>query len=180
MSAIRASAPDLNRVRDDMKPRGIRPPAGFARVFPVAAWLFTCALPPASAHGATYVVDNGSADCSDAGPGTESQPYCTIGAAVAAHNGAGTTIEVKAGVYREQVTVPSSGTAGSPFVLEAQGQVVVEGADRYAAAGQWTAATGTEWVAAGVTWSPVQVVVDGVRLTASGSGPGTLAVNTFR
>jgi hypothetical protein len=134
----------------------------------------------ASAAAQTYYVDNQSATCSNAGVGTEAQPYCTIGAAVAAHNGPGVTIIVKPGVYREQVTVPASGAAGSPFVIRAQGPgVVVDGADDFSGTGLWTLSTGSVYLASTVTWNPLQVFVDGARLTPSTSAPGSLPPNAF-
>ena len=93
--------------------------------------------PPASA--ADYYVGGGS--CSDAGPGTLTTPYCTITAALAAHHGAGTTLNVLPGVYREQVTLPASGAAGSPLTLRALGApdqpVVIDGADDFSDPARW-------------------------------------------
>src|SRR5262245_20745062 len=83
-----------------------------------------------SAGAQTFYVDNQSAACSNTGAGTELQPYCTIAAAAAAHNGPGITIIVKPGIYREQVTIPGSGASGMPFVIKASGPgVVVDGSD---------------------------------------------------
>src|SRR5437867_7219170 len=59
------------------------------------------------AHGADFYVNNSSSACSDAGPGSQSNPYCTISAALAAHHDPGTNIYVMPGIYREQVTVPA-------------------------------------------------------------------------
>ena len=147
-----------------------------------------------SAVAATYYVDNQSANCSNVGAGTEAQPYCTIAAAVVARQSAGTTIIVKPGTYREQVTLPASGTAGQPIVIRAQGPgVVVDGADPFASTALWTQPTSAlvsedftlqavdaAWLAGGVNWSPQQVFVDGVRLTSSTAAPEFLPVNTFR
>ena len=134
----------------------------------------------AVAGAATYYVDNSSAVCSNSGAGTELQPYCTIGAAVAAHNGPGTTIIVKPGIYREQVTIPASGAAGLPFEIRAsEPGVIVDGADSFASAGQWTLFSGTVYLAATVSWNPLQVFVDGARLTPSTAAPGLLPTNAF-
>jgi len=80
---------------------------------------------------ADYYVDNSTNACADVGPGTVAQPYCTIGAALAAHHDPGTTIHVLPGTYAEQVAIPASGTAGSPLVLQADTQpgapVVIDG-----------------------------------------------------
>jgi len=69
---------------------------------------------PARATPTTLYV--GGAGCSDTGPGSATQPFCTItkGAAVAV---AGQTVEVAAGTYNGQVSVGHSGTAGAPIVL---------------------------------------------------------------
>ncbi len=159
-----------------------------------AALIFTLIASQAvSAGAATYYVDNQSANCSNVGAGTEAQPYCTISAAVAVHNGPGTTIIVKPGVYREQVTVPASGAAGLPFVIQASGPgVVVEGTDDFTGEGLWSEpvpqwiprqrqilTTDGAWLASGVTWPAQQVFVDGIRMTASTSSPEELPVNAF-
>ncbi len=79
-----------------------------------AAALVAVAAPAAQAAGTTVYV--GGAGCSDAGPGSQIQPYCTInkGATVAV---AGQTVQVAAGRYAEKVTVAHSGTAASPITL---------------------------------------------------------------
>ena len=135
-----------------------------------------------AAHAQTYYVDAQSSTCNSAGAGTEAQPYCTIAAAMAAHKGAGITIIVKPGIYREQVTVPASGVSGSPFVFQASGPgVVIEGSDDFSNTGLWAPGTGAnEYVAASVTWTPTQVFVDGVRLAATTNAPGTMPSNTFQ
>jgi len=140
--------------------------------------LLTTLGPPAAAG--TYVVDQQSVTCSPTGPGTESSPFCTIGAAVAAHHVPADTIVVKPGIYREQITIPGSGTAANPFVIRANGPgVLMDGADSFASATLWTLSTGTVFVASSVTWSPVQVFVDGARLTPSASAPGSLPAKAF-
>jgi len=72
----------------------------------VAAW----------AADADLYVDKADANCSDSGPGTQVQPFCTIGraAAVAA---AGQTVTVSGGDYSENVTIANSGSPGSPIVF---------------------------------------------------------------
>lgn len=140
--------------------------AGFALAAPVSAQ--------------TFYVDAQSAGCSNVGAGTEAQPYCTIGAAVAAHNGPGVTILVKPGTYREQVTVPASGVSGNPFVIRATGPgVIVDGADNFANAGLWTLSSGSVYLASSVTWNALQVFVDGARLAPSTAAPSALPVNAF-
>ena len=87
----------------------------------------------------TYYVGSSSPTCSNSGPGTPTNPYCTISAAVTAHNGSGTTIVVMLGVYPEQVTVPSSGSSGNPFVLQAAGPgVMIDGSDDFFSTRSWS------------------------------------------
>src|SRR5215213_6152367 len=83
----------------------------------------------AAEDGSTLHVDQASASCSAAGPGTADQPFCTIGAAAAAA-GPGTTVLVEAGTYPENVQPPTGGTAESPVTFAAApgAKVVVTGA----------------------------------------------------
>ena len=128
----------------------------------------------------TYYVGSSSPTCSNSGPGTPTNPYCTISAAVTAHNGSGTTIVVMPGVYPEQVTVPSSGSSGNPFVLQAAGPgVVIDGSDDFSSMAKWSAFSGDVWLASSVNWSPKQVFADGVRLTASTASPASLPARTY-
>jgi parallel beta-helix repeat protein len=130
---------------------------------------------------ATYYVDASSPSCSASGPGTASSPYCTISAAVSAHSGAGITIVVRPGIYREEVSIPASGVSGNPFVLQAQGPgVVVDGSEDFSATSKWVLYSGNVWRASSVTWSPQQLFADGARLVKSSSAPGSLPVGAFR
>lgn len=154
--------------------RGVACAAGVALVACLAA----------APAGATIVVDQRSATCSDAGPGTPDVPYCTIAAAVAAHAVAGTTIVVRPGTYREQVTVPASGTAAARIVLRGEPMpgdpVIVSGAASLTNPALWTQVQGAVWRAASVNWSPVQVFRDTTRLAAFAGDPSQLPVNAFR
>src|SRR5262245_55301660 len=133
------------------------------------------------AVAATYYVDNTNPACAAAGPGTLASPYCTISAAATQHPGAGNTIQVMAGTYREQVSIPASGAAGTPFVIQASTpSVTVDGADDFSSAGQWTVASGDVWLAASVTWAPKQVFADGARLAASTTAPASMPARTFQ
>jgi parallel beta-helix repeat protein len=126
-------------------------------------------------------VDGSSASCSSSGPGTEAQPYCTISAALAARGGPGVTILVKPGNYREQVTVPVSGTSGAPLVIQALGSpVVIDGADDFSSTALWTLYSGDVWRASSVTWTPLQAFADGARLTPSTASPASLPPRSFR
>ncbi len=84
----------------------------------VLAIAITVALPGA-AHAATVLfVDNGNAGCSDAGSGTSTVPFCTIGASVAKVS-AGTTVQVASGTYDERVSINRSGAPGTPITWTA-------------------------------------------------------------
>jgi parallel beta-helix repeat protein len=84
----------------------------------------------AAQASATYVVDNTSASCSDTGPGTSTQPFCTI-AAAAAKAQAGDTVLVNAGTYTgTSVNPANSGVAGSPITFTANAGVTISGGTR--------------------------------------------------
>ena len=73
---------------------------------------------PALGAASTLYVDGSSATCSDSGPGTAAQPFCTISAA-AAHAGAGQTVQVAGGTYTEDVKISASGGPGAPITFTA-------------------------------------------------------------
>ena len=128
----------------------------------------------------TYYVDTQNPLASNSNPGTEELPYLTISGAANVRKGPGIIIVVKPGTYRETVTVPASGTANDPYVFRASGPgVILDGSDDLSDVSNWAPYTGTVYVAAGVTWSPKQVFVDGVRLTPTTGSPDTLPVNKF-
>jgi parallel beta-helix repeat protein len=72
----------------------------------------------AAADGSVLFVDRANPSCSDAGSGSASQPFCTVGAA-AGRVSAGQTVQVAAGTYSENVTVPTSGTSTAPITFTA-------------------------------------------------------------
>ena len=76
----------------------------------------TTAASSASAVASTLYV--GSPGCSDSGPGTATQPYCTISAAARVAV-AGQTVQVGAGTYAEQVRPASSGTSTATLTFSA-------------------------------------------------------------
>src|SRR5882724_4012575 len=128
----------------------------------------------------TYYVDRGSPACSDSGPGNSAVPYCSISAAATAKGGSGTTLLVRPGIYREQVTVPASGKSGTPFVFQATAPgVVVDGTDDYGVVSKWTHYIGSVYFAGTVTAAPAQVFADGARLTASTSALGSLPALSY-
>ena len=116
------------------------------------------------AHAATYYVDTQNPAATDSGPVTQAIPYRMISAAVSQHGGAGNTILVSPGVYREQVSIGASGASSNPFVVQASGAgAVIEGVDNFANTALWTPVSGNVWLATSVTWSMTQVFVDGQR-----------------
>src|SRR5262249_43711702 len=128
----------------------------------------------------TFYVDVANPACSDSGPGTEANPYCSISAALAAHEGPGTALVVKPGIYRERVEISASGSPDSLLILHAAGSgVVIDGADDFSNPARWVPYAGNTWLAASVDWSPKQVFVDGARLTPSASPPDSLAPGAF-
>src|SRR4029450_7387402 len=71
---------------------------------------------PAHAVPSTLYVDRNNPGCSNVGPGTVTQPLCTI-AAGATRAIAGTTVIVSTGTYPDQVTVKNSGSSAEPIVF---------------------------------------------------------------
>ena len=144
----------------------------------VAAILIASGEPAGAAT--YYFVDGSSASCSDSGPGTEAQPFCTINSAVDDRGGPGVTIIVKPGIYPERVTISASGGPGSPLaIMSAAGGVVVDGADDFTSPSQWEPFSGDVWLAAAVSWGPRQVFLDGARIDSSGAAPGALPARSY-
>jgi parallel beta-helix repeat protein len=99
---------------------------------------------PSLAAAATYFVDVNHPDARDGNPGTEAHPFQTIGKATSLVK-AGDTVFLKAGIYRETVTLSRSGTAftttsrtgpvlvASPITLAAypghEGKVIISAAE---------------------------------------------------
>lgn len=83
-----------------------------------------------SAAATSYVVNNTSPACSDTGPGTASQPFCTIAAGARVAQ-AGDTVLVSAGTYAGTSVNPArSGAAGSPVTFTASSGVSITGGTR--------------------------------------------------
>ena len=74
--------------------------------------------------GLVRFVDRNNPNCTNGGTGTASAPFCTISAGARSAT-AGTTVQVAAGTYAEQVTVVSSGTATSPITFTAAPNTLV-------------------------------------------------------
>jgi parallel beta-helix repeat protein len=149
-----------------------------------AGAVLTCLLQLSSARQAaatTYYVDNTNPACSNSGSGTAAVPYCTISAAASKRAAAGNTIIVVAGTYREQVSVPGAGAAGSPLEFTAgTPAVTIDGADDFSAPALWTQVSGDVWLAGSVTWAPKQVFADQARLAASTAAPASMPAGSFQ
>jgi parallel beta-helix repeat protein len=89
------------------------------------------AVTSATAYASTgYTVDNTNPSCSDTGPGTPAQPFCTIAAAAKVAQ-AGDTVLVYAGTYPGTSVNPvNSGTAGRPITFSANPGVTISGGSR--------------------------------------------------
>ena len=156
-------------------------PTVLQRTLRTASLTAVLAVAASLAEAQTVYVDGPNPLALDTNIGTEAQPFKTIAGALVLNKGANVTILVKPGVYREAISVPSSGAAGLPFVFRATGPgVVLDGSDDFSTSSQWAAAAGGEFLAAGVTWNPATVWVNGQRLTASSAAVGSLPANTFR
>ena len=101
-------------------------PCGCAAMFLTLAVALGTTIAPRNACAAgTYYVDVDNPNANDAGPGTEAEPYRTIGTADHIRGGPGTTILVKPGTYFEDVRIDHSGSAAEPYVIRASGTGVV-------------------------------------------------------
>jgi parallel beta-helix repeat protein len=64
-------------------------------------------------------------------------------------------------------------------VLEALGGVVVDGSDDYSSPTLWVPYSDAIYLAPSVSWNPMQVFMDGARLTPSLDAPGSLLEESF-
>ncbi|WP_214325134.1 PKD domain-containing protein [Nonomuraea sediminis] len=88
-------------------------------IFAAISTLVAALTTPVSADAATTLyVDSNNNACSDQGPGTGAQPFCSIiqGAKVVL---AGQTLQVASGTYGGPVNVTHSGTSGAPITITA-------------------------------------------------------------
>ena len=95
-----------------------------ASIVIVTTAVFGAVMSASSAHAAATTFYVGGPGCSPGGPGSPTQPYCTINEAAAVAM-AGDTVLVAGGTYTEKVTVPRSGTAGNPIVFRPASSVPV-------------------------------------------------------
>ncbi len=107
-----------------------------------------------AAHASVPVLYVGGSTCSDAGSGTQTLPYCTIGAAAAVAV-AGQTVQVAAGTYPEDVRPARSGTATAPIAFTAvpSGGAVVSGGTHAFDLSSRSYVTVTGFVSSGTTSS---------------------------
>jgi parallel beta-helix repeat protein len=87
-----------------------------ASIVIVTTAVFGAVIAASSAYAAGTTLYVGGPGCSPDGPGSPTQPYCTINQAAAVAM-AGDTVLVAGGTYTEKVTVPRSGMAGNPIVF---------------------------------------------------------------
>ncbi|WP_431679727.1 PKD domain-containing protein [Kitasatospora sp. KL5] len=89
--------------------------------------LLGLAAPAHAETAATLYVKNGTdVPCSDTGPGTQEQPFCSIGAAAAVAV-PGQTVDIAAGrTYTEQIAPTRSGEPGRPITFRSSGLVNIQ------------------------------------------------------
>lgn len=134
----------------------------------LAPTLFIASLaiaPVAAAEAVSWYV-NAQPGCSDSGPGTSESPLCTISQA-AKRAMPGEVVLVASGVYREQVTLPRSGSVGAPITFRAAPDVVVLGTRDLSTPEVWAPTASTAWTTSYAPPSaPKQVFVDDAALAA--------------
>lgn len=100
------------------------------------ASLTTRADAPPPPKGKTIVVSASQGD--DGHPGTAAEPKKTIAAALAVAD-PGDLVQVRAGIYREALELPRSGTPGAPIWVRADPGAVLDGSDAtLAGSPSWT------------------------------------------
>ena len=108
----------------------------------------------ASLHSAEYFV---ATDGSDGNPGTEARPWKTIGRGVQSLQ-PGDTLLIKAGTYRETVTMHRSGTQANPIRIRAypgdEGKVIINAAEPVT---NWRKCTGPGDCAGNPYWENIYV-----------------------
>jgi parallel beta-helix repeat protein len=79
---------------------------------------YTIGTPPPAPPVTSVYVDKTNAGCTDSGPGSVAEPFCTI-AKGTSHALPGQTVYIGNGTYAEQVSVGTSGSAGAPITIDA-------------------------------------------------------------
>lgn len=113
-------------------------------------------------NAAVYHVAAKAPGASDDNPGTEADPWKTIGKAAATVR-AGDTVLLHEGRYAESVSIRAQGTAQAPITFSAFGddEVILDGADPFPAE-RWQPAEGFKTIyATPLENDPGQVLVDG-------------------
>jgi hypothetical protein len=80
------------------------------RLLAAALAVAAVAVAPAGAQTTTFYVDGGSAACSDTGPGTEAQPFCTLVRAKTVPANSHVIVRAKSSSYGDVGEVTSAGT----------------------------------------------------------------------
>ncbi len=131
-----------------------------ARSFHCRVWViltlpWLLALLPSPAWATTYYVDANNPSARDTNPGTQAQPWKTIGKATGLLK-PGDTVLVKAGVYRELVILSKSGTATQPITIAAfpgdEGKAIINAAQTVT---RWRKCTGPEDCSGNPNWSHI-------------------------
>ncbi len=131
-----------------------------ARSFRCRVWVILAlpclpALLPSPAWAATYYVDGSNAAARDTNPGTQAQPWKTIGKAAGLLK-PGDTVFVKAGVYRELVILSKSGTPADPITIEVfpgdEGKAIINAAEPVKT---WHKCTGPDDCSGNSNWSHI-------------------------
>jgi parallel beta-helix repeat protein len=122
----------------------------------VLALLALLLIVPASASwAANYYVDANSPNARDSNPGTESQPFKTMGKATSLVK-AGDTVFIKAGIYRETVVLSRSGSTAVPITFRAypgqEGKAVISAAEPVT---NWHQCTGPAQCAGNPNWKHI-------------------------
>ncbi len=142
--------------------------------------ILAAAIAAHPAWSATWIVSGASPSCSDAGPGSDSVPFCTIGRG-ASRAVPGDTVLVNPATYREQVTAPVSGAPGASITYRALVPgVIVLGTFDVSDPSGWTATPTNAWSRPYAPPSnPGQVFLDGTRLAAATSATTTTTDSFF-
>ncbi len=135
----------------------------------LAPFLLWSAWLPSVSAAAIYFVDANSPNARDSNPGTEALPFRTIGRATSLVH-AGDTVFIKAGIYRETVTLSRSGTSTtdssrtgpatvtSPITIAAypghEGKVIISAAEPVM---NWRKCTGPAQCAGNPNWQHIWV-----------------------